>query len=90
MSPDGQAIQIPIMDKIRTVRNDTFATGGPLGPALVSSDPTELMKAESARVSIRNGSTLEGLAALSAQYFQQQGVNVAEQGTVIHPVFPIS
>ena len=39
------------------------------------------MKAESARVSIRNGSTLEGLAALSAQYFQQQGVNVAEQGT---------
>ena len=43
MSPDGQAIQIPIMDKIRTVRNDTFATGGPLGPALVSSDPTQLV-----------------------------------------------
>ena len=81
MSPDGQSILIPIMDKIRTVRNDTFATGGPLGPGLVSSDPTELMKAESARVSIRNGSSLEGLAALSAQYFQQQGVNVAEQGT---------
>jgi len=81
VSPDGQAIQIPIMDKIRAVRNDTFATGGPLGPALVSSDPTELMKAESAKVSIRNGSSVEGLAALSAQYFQQQGVNVAEQGT---------
>ena len=71
----------PIMDKIRTVRDETFATGGPLGPSLVSSDPTELMKAEAARVSIRNGSSLEGLAALSAQYFQQQGVNVAEEGT---------
>ena len=81
MSPDGQAIQIPIMDKIRTVRNDTFATGGPLGPSIISADPTALMKAENARVSIRNGSTLEGLAALSAQYFQQQGVNVAEEGT---------
>ena len=41
MSPDGQSILIPIMDKIRAVRNATFATGGPLGPALVSSDPSE-------------------------------------------------
>jgi LCP family protein required for cell wall assembly len=81
MSPDGQSILIPIMDKIRTVRDETFATGGPLGPSLVSSDPTELMKAEAARVSVRNGSSVEGLAALSAQYFQQQGVNVAEEGT---------
>ena len=81
MSPDGQSILVPIMDKIRAVRDETFATGGPLGPGIVSSDPTALMKAEAARVSIRNGSTLEGLAALSAQYFQQQGVNVAEEGT---------
>ena len=82
MSPDGQSILIPIMDKIRTVRNDTFATGGPLGPGLVSSDPTELMKAESARVSIRNGIYYwKDWLHLSAQYFQQQGVNVAEQGT---------
>ena len=81
MSPDGQSILVPIMDKIRTVRDETFATGGPLGPGIVSSDPTALMKAEAARVSIRNGSATEGLAALSAQYFQQQGVNVAEEGT---------
>ena len=81
MSPDGQSILVPIMDKIRAVRDETFATGGPLGPGIVSSDPTALMKAEAARVSIRNGSSLEGLAALSAQYFQQQGVNVAEEGT---------
>ena len=81
MSPDGQSILVPIMDKIRAVRDETFATGGPLGPGIVSSDPTALMKAEAARVSIRNGSSVEGLAALSAQYFQQQGVNVAEEGT---------
>lgn len=81
MSPDGQSILVPIMDKVRAVRDETFATGGPLGPGIISSDPVALMKAEGARVSIRNGSTTEGLAALSAQYFQQQGVNVTEQGT---------
>ncbi len=85
MSPDGQSILVPIMDKVRSVRDATFATGGPLGPGIVSSDPTALMKAEAARVSIRNGSNIqgvsEGLAALSGQYFQQQGVNVTEIGT---------
>lgn len=80
MSADGQSILVPIMEKIRAVRDETFATSGPLGTSLVSSDPLELMKAESARVSIRNGSSVEGLALLSAQYFQQQGVNVIEQG----------
>jgi LCP family protein required for cell wall assembly len=81
MSPDGQSILVPIMDKVRSVRDATFATGGPLGPGIVSSDPIVLMKAEAARVSIRNGSTVEGLAAQSAQYFRQQGVNVTEEGT---------
>lgn len=81
MSPDGQAILVPIMDKIREVRDNTFATGGPLGPGIISSDPIALMKAEGAKVSVRNGSTVEGLAALSSQYFRQQGVNVIEEGT---------
>lgn len=80
MSADGQSILIPIMDKIRTVRDNTFATGGPLGPSLVSSDPTALMQAENARISLRNGSSVEGLATLSAEYFRQKGVNIAEAG----------
>lgn len=77
----GQSVLIPIMEKIRVVRDETFATGGALGPSQVSSDPVALMKAEGARVSIRNGSGVANLAEVSTIYFQQQGVNVVEQGS---------
>ncbi len=80
MSPDGQSILIPIMDIVRTVRDATFATGGPLGPGIVSADPTELLKQEQARVSIRNGSYEPGLAETSTNYFKGQGLNVVEYG----------
>ncbi len=80
MSPDGQAILIPIMEKVRTVRDYTFATGGPIGPGIVSGDPTELLKQEQAKVSIRNGSSTAGLAETSGNYFLKQGLNVVEVG----------
>jgi LCP family protein required for cell wall assembly len=80
MSPDGQSILIPIMEKVRQVRDYTFATGGPIGPAIVSGDSTELLKQEQARVSVRNGSFKEGLAEASGNYFRNQGLNVVEVG----------
>ncbi len=80
MSADGQSILVPIMDKVRAVRDATFATSGPLGASLVSSNPVELMKAEGARVSIRNGSSTPGLNDTSAAYFANQGVTVVENG----------
>lgn len=79
-SPDGQSILVPIMEKIRAVRDATFATGGPMGPGIVSADPTELLKQEQAKVSIRNGSYKTGLAESSGEYFRSQGLNVIEVG----------
>jgi hypothetical protein len=80
MSPDGQSILIPIMEKVRQVRDYTFATGGPIGPSLVAGDQTELLKQEQARLSVRNGSFKEGLAETSGNYFRNQGLNVVEVG----------
>ncbi len=80
MSPDGQAILIPIMDEVRKVRDATFATGGPIGPTIVSADSTELLKQEQARLSIRNGSNVNGLAETSGNYFRNMGLNVVEVG----------
>jgi polyisoprenyl-teichoic acid--peptidoglycan teichoic acid transferase len=77
-SPDGQAILIPLMEKVRAVRDKTFATSGPLGPSVVSTDLTQLVKQEQAKVSIRNGSTKSGLAESTGVYFRNQGMNVVE------------
>jgi len=80
MSPDGQAILIPLMEEVRKVRDYTFATGGPIGPTIISGDPAELLKQEQARLSIRNGSNLNGLAETSGNYFRNMGLNVVEVG----------
>jgi polyisoprenyl-teichoic acid--peptidoglycan teichoic acid transferase len=79
-SPDGQAILIPIMEKFRSVRDRTFATSGPLSPSVVSADTTQLVKQEQARVSVRNGSSTEGMAEKTGNYLLGQGLTVVEVG----------
>jgi len=78
-SPDGLAILIPIPDKIRLVRDEIFTVGGPVGPLAVASDPVQLMQAEQARVSVRNGSSQAGLANKTGEYFRSLGMNVIEE-----------
>lgn len=75
-SPDGLSILIPIPDKIRIVRDEIFTTGGPLSPAAVGDDPTQLMQAEKATVEIQNGTQTAGLATRTATFLQSQGMNV--------------
>jgi polyisoprenyl-teichoic acid--peptidoglycan teichoic acid transferase len=75
-SPDGQAIEIPNPDAIRVKRDEIFATGGPVGPAAVSSDPAELVKQENAKVVIKNGTSAEGLAGKTSQYLKDKGINI--------------
>jgi polyisoprenyl-teichoic acid--peptidoglycan teichoic acid transferase len=83
---DGQAILIAVPDQIRILRDEVFATGGPVGPAAVESgDPTELMKAESARVVIKNGTQTAGLATKTSEILRGDGLNIigeanADQG----------
>jgi LCP family protein required for cell wall assembly len=79
-SPDGLDILIPIPDKVRIVRDEIFTISGPVAPVEVSTDPTELMKAEKARVSILNGTATGGLAGRTGDYLIGLGVNVTEVG----------
>lgn len=80
VSPDGQSILIPLMEEFRKVRDNTFATGGPLASTVISADSAELLKQEQARVSVRNGSTTTGLAETTASYFANQGMSIVQVG----------
>lgn len=78
-SPEGLDILKPIPDKIRLLRDELFSTGAAVGPAAIGSDILELIKIENARVSIRNGSSHQGLATSTAEYFRSLGINVVEE-----------
>jgi LCP family protein required for cell wall assembly len=77
---DGQAIEIPIYDRIRLLRDQVFTTGGPLGPSAVGQDAVGLAKQENAKIEVLNGSLgLEqsaGLAGRTGDYLKSLGLNV--------------
>ena len=76
-TPEGnQAVLIPNPDQIRLLRDEIFATGGPVGPAAVAEDPGQLMKAENAKVLLRNGTATTGLAASTGELLRGQNVNI--------------
>lgn len=85
-SPDGLDILIPIPDKIRLLRDEVFSTGGAVGP-VAAGDLNALMTEENARVSVRNGSYLTGLAANTAEWMRSQGVNVVEETNADYTVY---
>ena len=94
-SSDGQAILIPIPDRIRIRRDEVFANPAPAAQAAptvpnaptassaqetqVSVDPVKMMKSEKARIAVRNGTAQSGLATNTADYFTKQGLDVVEQ-----------
>ncbi len=80
-SPDGLDILVPYPDKIRLLRDQVFTTGGPVGPAAVSEDPKSLAEAEAARITVLNGTGVNGMAAKTGSYLKDQGLNVVEEGT---------
>ena len=75
-SPDGQAIEIPVTDQIRLLRDEIFASGSAVGPAAVSTDLNELVKQEKAKVIVKNGTSTEGLASRTANYLRGEGIDV--------------
>ncbi len=79
-SSDGQAILIPIPDRIRIRRDQAFAnTEPPIQATPVASDPVKEMKGEKARVAVHNGTTQSGLATRTAEYFKKQGLAVVDE-----------
>ena len=85
-SPKGLDILKPIPDKIRLLRDEVFDTGGALGP-VAEGDLLELVSQEEARVSVRNGSYQAGLAAETAAWLREQGVNVVEETDAAYTVY---
>jgi polyisoprenyl-teichoic acid--peptidoglycan teichoic acid transferase len=77
-SPTGLDILIPISDKIREMRDQVFSTGGSQAPVASPAANSTLVRDEAARIVIRNGTTVEGLANQTAQYLKDQGMNVVQ------------
>lgn len=80
-SVDGLDILIPIMDKIRVLRDDVFSTGGSAAPIAAPNENSTLVRDEAARVTILNGTGIAGLATQTADFFRSQGINVVGEGT---------
>lgn len=74
--PDGQAVYIPIPERIQAVRDSIFTTSlpGQSGPMTTA----ELIAAENAAVRIVNESGDPELGELTAGYLRQQGLTVLE------------
>jgi LCP family protein required for cell wall assembly len=79
-SPDGEAILKPIPDKIRTLRDELFATAGSKSRIAVPNPGSTLWKDEAAKVVIWDGSGVPGLADRTAVYLRGQGINVIQVG----------
>lgn len=73
-SPDGLSILIPLPDKIREIRDQIFASGGPFTP-IMTGESLALMQLEGARISIKDG-TGSDLANRTADYLRGLGANV--------------
>lgn len=78
--PDGAQVLKPVPDKVRELRDQIFTNTSAVGPSVSTDDPAEGARIEAARISVRNGSGMEGLATQTADYFKAQGLNVVEVG----------
>jgi len=74
-TPDGQQVLIPLRDRIRELRDYIFTTEAPLPQQ--AEDPAARLEAEAATVEVLNGTTTAGLAALTADYLEQEGLQIS-------------
>lgn len=78
VTPDGQAVLVPIRENIRVLRDQLFAP--PAVPTPVIENLPELTLEEDARVAVFNGTRTFGLAAETQAYLVGQDINVVEIG----------
>ncbi len=74
-TPDGQQVLIPVRDRIREMRDYIFTTEAPLPQQ--TAEPSTRLETEAATIEVLNGTTTAGLAALTAEQIQQDGLQVA-------------
>ena len=85
-SSDNLDILRPVPDKIRLLRDEVFGEGAALGP-VAQGELIDLVSQEGARVSVRNGSYQAGMAATTADWLKEQGVNVVEETSTEYNVY---
>lgn len=73
------AIDKPIPDKIRVLRDEIFTTAGPASP-IAQGDATALMQADAARIRVINDTYTQSLDARTGNYLIAQGMHVTESG----------
>ncbi|HUS94545.1 MAG TPA: LCP family protein [Patescibacteria group bacterium] len=78
LTPDGQAVLIPVRDKIRVLRDQLFAP--PAIPTPVIENLPQLTAAEGARVAIYNGTPFFGLAGETQTFLAEYNINIVEIG----------
>jgi polyisoprenyl-teichoic acid--peptidoglycan teichoic acid transferase len=87
-SYDGQAVLIPVPEQIQILRDEVFSTQVKPAPLPTNTirpvdtatpfagDPIELMKEEKARIVVKNGTTIPGLASKTGEMLKDEGINV--------------
>jgi LCP family protein required for cell wall assembly len=78
--PDGAQVLKPVPDQIRLLRDEIFTLTDAVAPSIQLDDPAAASAQEGARVAVRNGAGIEGLATSTAEYLRGLGVNVVEVG----------
>ncbi len=78
-----QYILRPFPEKIRELRDQIFAAEGSAAAPIVTGtqDPLELALAESARITVYNGTNTSNLAEDTTEYLAELGLNVVETGS---------
>lgn len=77
---DGkQEVLVPVPDRIRLLRDQVFVSGSQYGPSADSGSSADLMKAEAARVIIKNGTSQAGVAAKASEVLRGQGLNIVSE-----------
>jgi hypothetical protein len=76
--PDGAQVLRPLPDQIRILRDSIFTEASAIGPSIPVDNPVQAADLEDARLAVRNGSGIEGLATATGDYLTGQGLNVVE------------
>ena len=85
-SPDGLDILRPVPDKIRELRDEVFG-GMTTISSTGSTDLQSILQDESAKVSVQNASSQDGLAAKVANYLRGEGINVVEETNAAYQTY---
>ena len=88
--PDGAEVLKPVPDRIRQLRDEIFTLTSAVGPSVEAEDPAEGARQETARLSVRNGSGIEGLATETGDYLTEEGLQVVEVGNADRLDYEIS